>query len=87
MSQQRRPADVHGHFAALVTRRAARQIQFAQPVQLAHRLVQALEADALGHEAEVQDAQLRALAQTGPAVDGEGRLRGDEDLQRRLGTS
>jgi hypothetical protein len=44
-------------------------------------LIEALEADAFRYEAEVEHTQFFALAQAGPAVDGETGLGCDEDLQ------
>jgi hypothetical protein len=88
--EERRPAHVERRrFLATgaVARRAARQVEFAQVRELADGLVEGLEGDAFRDEGQVENAEVSAFGERGPAVDGEGGLGRNEDLERGFGAA
>ncbi|OSS46196.1 hypothetical protein B5807_08075 [Epicoccum nigrum] len=75
------PAHVDAQRPRLVLVGAPGQVDGLDRPEPPQRLRQALEADALAHQAQVQHPQPLALGQAGPAVDREAGLRRDEHVQ------
>lgn len=79
-----RPADVDAQRPGFILIRTPWEVDGLHTPQAPQRLRQALEANTLAHQAEVQDPQPLALGQARPAVDREAGLRRDEHLQPLL---
>lgn len=68
-------------------RAAARHVKLLEAGELAEGLVEALIGYGLAHETQVQDLELHAFRESGPAIDGKRGLGRDEELETVFGAA